>query len=82
MRYFYLKFHSMDIREEIKKLSDAEKILLVEDIWDDIADKTFELSETKKVELDRRLEEIKSGKATFSSWDEVKQKAKRLIDGL
>ncbi|HWB63998.1 MAG TPA: addiction module protein [Chitinophagales bacterium] len=65
----------MDIRQEIKKLSDAEKILLVEEIWDSLEteNKSF-LSEEKKMFLDERLEAIQKGEATFVSLDEIKSR--------
>lgn len=73
----------MSIREEISKLSDAEKILLVEDIWDDLASKNYNsLSEAKQLEIQRRLENIKQGNAVFSDWETLKEKAKKIINGL
>ena len=44
-------------KSDVLKLSVAERIQLVEDIWDTIADNPEEvpLSEEKKAELDRRL---------------------------
>lgn len=79
-----IKMIAMNLKEEIKKLSDAEKILLVEEIWDDIAthSKSNELSDAKKKEIDRRMADIKNGKAVFSSWDEVKAKAQKLVNGI
>ncbi len=74
----------MNIKEEIKKLSEAEKILLVEEIWDDIAANAGanELSSAKKTEIDRRMKEIKEGKAVFRSWEEVKAKALKIVNGI
>ena len=73
----------MDIRKEIKKLSDAEKILLVEDIWDEIhLENKVKLSKAKRNEIDRRLEDIKQGKSISHSWEEVKSKAKKVIDAI
>lgn len=67
----------MDIREEIKKLSDAEKILLVEEIWDDIArDKTIGLTEQQKNEIERRLKLIDEGKVKSYSLEETREKIK------
>ena len=45
-------------KSEILKLSIAERIQLVEDIWDTVAEVPEEvpLTEEKKAELDRRLE--------------------------
>tara|TARA_R110000868_G_scaffold162611_2_gene394061 strand:+ start:387 stop:593 length:207 start_codon:yes stop_codon:yes gene_type:complete len=59
---------------EIQDLSNAEKILLVEQIWDSIDKDDIHLSESQKKELDRRLEQHAKGETKFSSWDEVKNR--------
>ena len=51
----------MDLKEtsrEIMKLSVAERIMLVEEIWDSIAtgQEPLELTEAQRRELDRRLD--------------------------
>jgi putative addiction module component (TIGR02574 family) len=64
-----------EIEKEIEKLSTAEKIILVENIWDSIAEKhNQELTEAQKQELEKRLTFIDSGQATFLSLDEIKQR--------
>jgi putative addiction module component (TIGR02574 family) len=68
-----------DIQKQIQKLSTAEKILLVEQIWESISDEeTPELTEEKKKELDRRLELIDSGEATYMTLEEIKERYKTL----
>ncbi len=64
----------MSIREQINKLSSAEQILLVEQIWDNIDanNKSF-LSEEKKKFLDERIAAIQKGEATFTTLDEIKK---------
>lgn len=59
-----------DIVKQIKKLSVAERILLVEEIWDGIAreNKSFELTKAQKEELDRRSKSFSSGR----TWEEIK----------
>jgi putative addiction module component (TIGR02574 family) len=49
---------STNLTEEAKKLSIQERIALVEEIWDSIAEDNgcFELTEPQKQELGRRLE--------------------------
>ena len=49
-----------------KRLSIPERIFLVEEIWDTIAEEnqTFELTNAQKRELDRRLESTKSNPGT------------------
>ena len=60
--------------QDIQSLSDAEKILLVEQIWDSIHKQSIEITSEQKDELDKRLENHKSGKTRYSSWDEVKNR--------
>lgn len=64
------KFKSLGI----DKLPLAERILLVEDIWDSIAaeDVDVELTDTMKQELDRRVAAADASPEAGSSWDEVK----------
>ena len=60
--------------EDIKKLSVAERILLVEDIWDSISTSGEELpiTDEQKKELDSRLEAYKKNPDEGKSWKEVK----------
>ncbi len=62
----------------IMKLSVNERILIVEDLWDTIADesKSVSLSEAQKRELDERLESYRKNPETGSSWKEVKTRIK------
>lgn len=59
-----------DLTKEIKKLSIAERILLVEEIWDSIAreNEAFELSKAQKDELDRRFQSFSQAR----TWEEIK----------
>ena len=62
--------------EQILKLPKAERILIVEAIWESIAnepDNTEWNSDVKK-ELDRREALSASGKMKSSSWKEVKRR--------
>jgi putative addiction module component (TIGR02574 family) len=65
---------------EIRKLSVEERILMVEEIWDSIAQDTsseeLKISEEEKQEIIRRLENHKLKKQKTYSWGEVKQYAK------
>ncbi len=60
--------------EEAKKLSIAERINLVEEIWDSIADENgcFELSEAQKQELDHRLEAFRANPSRGRTWEVIK----------
>ena len=60
------------ILEQIKQLSIEEKIMLVERVWDNIAEdtrsQTLEISPELEIELARRLTLIQSGQTQFFSW--------------
>jgi putative addiction module component (TIGR02574 family) len=60
--------------ENIEQLSVAERIQLVEDIWDSIArtPQVLELPESQRQELDARVESHHHGADAGSSWAEVK----------
>ena len=62
----------------IKKLSIAERILMVEEIWDSIADDqaSVEVTSAQKDELDRRLDAYNDSPDEGRSWEEVKQRLK------
>ncbi len=67
-----------ELTEQAKKLSIHDRILLIEEIWDTIAEdnQPFELTEAQKRELDRRLESARinagQGHAIGRTWDEIK----------
>lgn len=63
-----------DLTEQAKKLSISDRILLVEEIWDTIAEEnqSFELTDAQKRELDRRLESARSNPQAGRTWDEIK----------
>ncbi len=65
---------SSNLTEEAKKLSISERILLVEDIWNSIAEDNgcFELTEEQKEELDRRLASFQTNPSQGRTWDEIK----------
>jgi putative addiction module component (TIGR02574 family) len=62
------------LTEEAKKLSIAERINLVEEIWDSIAEENgcFELTEAQKEELDRRLESFRDDPSQGRTWEEIR----------
>jgi putative addiction module component (TIGR02574 family) len=69
----------MDLQETsqaIMKLSVAERIMLVEEIWDSIAAERgpIELTEAQTRELDRRLDAYQAAPQGGSSWGEVKSR--------
>lgn len=71
------------LREEIKKMSAAERILLAQDLWDSVADDpdAWELTPAQEREIDRRLKALerraKSGKRAGSTWAQVKRRVRK-----
>jgi len=63
-----------ELTEQAKKLSIPDRILLVEEIWDTIAEENeaFELTEAQKRELDRRLEAARANPGQGRTWNEIK----------
>jgi putative addiction module component (TIGR02574 family) len=62
------------ILQGIQQLSVAERIQLVEDIWDSIATapETLGLTDSQQKELDNRLMAYQQDSSAGSSWAEVK----------
>jgi putative addiction module component (TIGR02574 family) len=58
---------------EILKLSPAEKILLIEKIWDSVDRDQLESTSSQKQEMKRRLERFKEGKTKFYLWGKIKE---------
>ncbi|HEY1121243.1 MAG TPA: addiction module protein [Haloferula sp.] len=67
---------------ELFKLSRAERIELVEDLWDSLAeeDAQEEISEEKRNELAARRDKFRSDPETGLSWDQVKDLARNRHD--
>ncbi len=65
------------LREEYKDLSVPEKILLVEDIWDSIAEENADVSLTnaQKKLLEQRLKSYHTSTKRIT-WNEIKVKVK------
>lgn len=64
---------------EISKLNAAEKILLVEDLWDSISadESSIPVSESHKAELDKRLKQHQSTPSTLLSLDDLKTRIEK-----
>jgi putative addiction module component (TIGR02574 family) len=60
----------------VRELPFAEKLLLVEALWDDLArsPERIPMSDSLKAELDRRYQEYLANPAEGSTWDEVKRR--------
>ena len=65
---------AMELTEQARSLSIPDRIRLVEEIWDTIAEENqmLELSDAEKRELDRRLEWIRNNPGQGRTWDEIK----------
>ena len=65
------------ILEQITQLSVEEKIVLVERVWDNIAEDTrsqnLAISSELETELARRLALVQTGETQLFTWNEVKQ---------
>ena len=67
--------NAVSIISEIQKLSMEDRVVLVQRIWDDIAESNLplNLTEAQKAELDRRSAELDANPDMAIPWDEVKQ---------
>ncbi len=63
------------LTEELKKLSRSEKILLINDLWDEVSNEEDEisLSEAQEKMLDERYEQFLKNPEEGKSWEEVKR---------
>lgn len=60
----------MDIKE-IKKLSIAERISIIGEIWESIDKGGLSVMDSQKLEIQERIERYKKGKTKFFTWDEI-----------
>jgi len=68
-----------NFRKEIKNLSDAEKILLAEEIWDSVSKKEkTKISSAQKAEIKRRLDIESNGNMKYFSLAEARERIKQL----
>jgi putative addiction module component (TIGR02574 family) len=64
---------------EINKLSVSERVILAEKIWENIPEKSDELTinSSHMKELDKRLDKLESGSIKTVTWGQVKNKLKK-----
>lgn len=69
------------LTEEIKTLSTSEKLLLINDLWEDVSGKIEEsqLSEEQNRMLDSRYEAFLANPEEGTPWSEVKKNLKELL---
>jgi len=69
---------SITLQQELSQLTAAEKLLLVEDIWDEIAKEAgiqhLPLPDSQRIELDRRYADFLTNPEEGSSWEDVKRR--------
>ena len=64
------------LREELFKLSAAERLELIEELWDSIADNdvALELTPEQREDLRRRVAEADADPTGGSPWEEVRER--------
>jgi putative addiction module component (TIGR02574 family) len=58
--------------KDLDKYTNAEKILLAEELWESVSKEKLELSDAMKQELDRRISLVEEDKTEFYTWEDVK----------
>lgn len=73
--YEGILMNAEELEHAISKLNVADKLALVENIWDGIAqsDEALPLPQWQKDELNERLALYEQGKLETKSWDEVQK---------
>ena len=64
--------------KDLSKYSNAEKIVLAEQLWDSVSKNDLEISEDVKKELDIRIQNLEEGKTDLYTWNEVKNHLKTI----
>ena len=66
------------LREELSRLSVAERLELVQELWDSIADacerEPFPLTDAQREEMERRIRELDEHPDRAISWDEARER--------
>ena len=69
---------SKALRKELFQLSTAEKLEIVEELWDHIAaereNEPFPLTDAQRAELDRRMRELDEHPELARPWEEVRER--------
>ena len=66
------------VTKAMKALSVSEKILLVQDLWDDVSARrpAMPVGDDEVQYVTRRLKEIERNQETLISWDSLKKRAR------
>ena len=64
----------LDRFPEIQKLSPAEKLMVVSELWNDLEENPAEIPVSREVlaELNRRMQHFQQHPEEFTSWESVK----------
>ena len=64
---------------DIAKLTPAERLQLVEELWDSLSDtpEAVPVTDAQRVELDRRLDDLEQEGPSGIPWDEVVRRIRR-----
>jgi putative addiction module component (TIGR02574 family) len=62
--------------KDLDKYTNAEKIVLAEELWESVSKENLELSDAIKLELDRRISLVEEDKTEFYTWEDVKNRLK------
>lgn len=68
-----------DLIQEIRRLPFAEKVELLEELWNEIESEQPELFEWQKTLTDQRLKNAEAHPEDWVSWDEAKQRLERQL---
>ena len=65
---------------EVQKLSSPEKLLFVNELWNDLADHPQDVPVPQEIieELDRRMNDFREHPDRFTTWEAVKE---RILNG-
>ena len=63
--------------KDLDKYTNAEKILLAEELWESLSKEKLELPDAVKQELDRRISLVEEDKTDFYTWEDVKNTLKK-----
>jgi putative addiction module component (TIGR02574 family) len=67
------------LMEQITKLEPAERLELIEAVWDSLSPDDLPLTEADRALLDARLADMESNPDDQSSWADVKSRLERLL---
>ncbi len=70
------------IKLEVERLDLSEKLMLVEEIWDSIAESNSELPmpQWQKEELDKRYDAYQKGNIELHSWEDINISIRKKIN--